>query len=199
VLRLRLQAQCRTHTSATPVRSTCVAWKSGIHFRLPAPCLAHPSETPARTPGAARTTETPVPHAHANPKCAAGIQLFVCTLKSSNDERSANIQSVRRGRQWGWDKEKERRGHGYSGSISAHRVITTTDFRGHYAHRKCLRNESAVCMSHVCVWTSWFADVICVACDVYTPMHTGQRRAHGHAQRVCMCNAWSNGLAYMCK
>jgi len=29
---------------------------------------------------------------------------------------------------------------------------------------------------------------------IYTPMHTGPRRAHGHAQRVCMWNARSNGL-----
>ena len=77
----------------------------------------------------------------------------------------------------GWDKEKKRRGQGYSESISAHTVITTTDNRGHYVHRKCMRNKSAVCMSHVCVWSSWFADVICVACDVYTLMHNGQRRA----------------------
>jgi len=41
---------------------------------------------------------------------------------------------------------------------------------------------------------SWFVDVICVVCDVYTPMHTGPRRAHGHAHRVCMWNARSNGL-----
>ena len=95
--------------------------------------------------------------------------------------------------------KKKREGMGYSESVSAHRVITTTDNRGHYVHRKCMRNKSAVCMSHVCVWSSWFADVICVACDVYTPMHTGQRRAHGHAQSVCICNASSNGLAYMCK
>jgi len=94
----------------------------------------------------------------------------------------------------GWDEEKERRGMGYSESISAHTVITTTDNRGHYVYKECMHNESAVCMSH-----DWFVDVICVVCDVYTPMHTGQRRAHGHAQRVCMWNARSNGLAYMCK
>jgi len=59
---------------------------------------------------------------------------------------------------------------GYSESISAHTVITTTDNRGHYVYRECMRNESTVCMSHACVCTSWFVDVICVACDVYTPM-----------------------------
>ena len=59
---------------------------------------------------------------------------------------------------------------GYSESISAHTVITTTDNRGHHVHGKCMRNESAVCMSHACMWTSWFVDVICVACDVYTPI-----------------------------
>ena len=48
-------------------------------------------------------------------------------------------------------KKKRERGMGYSESISAHTVITTTDNRGHYVHRKCMRNESAVCMSHVCV------------------------------------------------
>ena len=80
------------HMSATPARTTCVASMSVIRFRLPVPCRTHPSATPARTPGAARTTETPVPHAHANPKWSAGIQLLVCTLKWSNDERSANIK-----------------------------------------------------------------------------------------------------------
>jgi len=99
----------------------------------------------------------------------------------------------------GWDEEKERGGMGYSESISAHTVITTTDNRGYYVNSKCMRNESAVYMSHACMWTSWLVDVICVACDVYTPTHTGQRRAHGHAQRVCMWNARSNGLANTCK
>jgi len=96
-------------------------------------------------------------------------------------------------------KKKREGGMGNSERISAHTVITTTDNRGHYVHSKCMRNESAVCMSHACMWTSRFVDVICVACDVYTPMHTGQRRAHGHAQRVCMWNAQSNGLANTCK
>jgi len=95
----------------------------------------------------------------------------------------------------GWDEEKERRDMGYSESISAHTVITTTDNRGHYVHSKCMRNESTVSMSHACrrlgLWTSVVFHV--------TPMHNGQRRAHGHAQRVCMWNARSNGLANTCK
>ena len=91
----------------------------------------------------------------------------------------------------GWDEEKERGGMGYSESISAHTVITTTDNRGYYVNSKCMRNESAVYMSHACMWTSWLVDVICVACDVYTPTHTGQRRAHGHAQT----HTWAKSMS----
>jgi len=87
----------------------------------------------------------------------------------------------------GWDEEKERRGMGCSESISAHTVITTTDNRGHYVHSKCMRNESAVCMSYACMWTSWFADVICAACDVYTPMHNGQRKEGPRARAGFVC------------
>ena len=36
----------------------------------------------------------------------------------------------------GWEEEKERKGMGYSESISAHTVITTTENSGHNVHRK---------------------------------------------------------------
>ena len=45
----------------------------------------------------------------------------------------------------GWAEETKKRGMGYSESISAHTVITTTENSGHDVPSKCMRNESAVC------------------------------------------------------
>ena len=73
-------------------------------------------------------------------------------------------------------KKKGRRGVGYSESISAHTTITTTKDSGHDVHSKCMRNESAVCLPHACVWKSRFLDVICVVWYVYTTMHNEQSR-----------------------
>jgi len=41
-------------------------------------------------------------------------------------------------------KKTERRGVGYSESISAHTTITTTEDSGHDVYNKCMRNESTV-------------------------------------------------------
>jgi len=66
---------------------------------------------------------------------------------------------------------------GYSESISAQTVITTTENSGHDVQGKCMRNQSAVCMSHTCMWTSRMADVIGVACYVYATMQNEQSRS----------------------
>ena len=71
----------------------------------------------------------------------------------------------------GWDEERERRGMGYSESIAAHTVIKPIENSGQDVHSKCMRNESAVCLSHACMWESRFVDVICVAWYVYSTMY----------------------------
>jgi len=65
---------------------------------------------------------------------------------------------------------------GYSESISAHTVMKSTENR-HDVQSRCMRNESALCMSHACMWRSHFVEDICVACYVYATMHNEQSRA----------------------
>jgi len=90
-------------------------------------------------------------------------------------------QPGKRGDGGGWAEERERRGMGYTESISAHTVITTIGkfvvVDRHDDQCKCMRNQSAMCMVHACMWTSRFLDVICVACCVCAIMHNEESRA----------------------
>jgi len=64
---------------------------------------------------------------------------------------------------------------GYSESVSALTAITSAENRRHDVQSRCMRNKSAMCMSHACMWTSCIVDVIYVAC--YATMHNEQSGA----------------------
>jgi len=81
-------------------------------------------------------------------------------------------------------RERENGGVGYSESISSHTVIRTTENSRRDVQSRCMRNESALCMAHVCMWTSQSVDIMCVACYVYATMHNEQRRAHSRGLYV---------------
>jgi len=84
----------------------------------------------------------------------------------------------------GWDEEKERGDMGYSESISAHTVITTTDNRGHYVHSTCMRNVMSLpcaCRMLVCgrlgLWTSFVLHLMFIhPCTLCRGGPTGTRK-----------------------
>ena len=84
----------------------------------------------------------------------------------------------------GWAEDRERRGMGYGECISAHTMIRTTKNSGHDVHSKCMRNQTAVCLSHACMWESRFVDVICVAWYVYSTMYNEQSRTRARGLYV---------------
>jgi len=98
-------------------------------------------------------------------------------------------QPGKRGDGGGWAEGRERRGMGYSESISARTVISTTDNSRHEVPSKCSRNQFA-CM-HVCgrlaLWTSFVLHVMC--------MQTCTMNRVGHAQGDCIWITRSIALA----
>ena len=83
----------------------------------------------------------------------------------------------------GWDEEKERRGMGYSESVSAHTVITTMGrfvvINRHDKQGKYTRNQSALCMRHACIHTAALCILYNSACNGNTRAPTrGEARMH---------------------
>jgi len=105
-------------------------------------------------------------------------------------------QPGKRGDSGGWAEERERRDMGYSASISAHPWITIMGkfvvVNRHDKQGKYMRNQSAVCMAHACMWTSRFVNVICVACCVFANMRNEPSRARARGSYV-------DHLGYRCR